>query len=161
MQVRIIAVGRLKAGPERDLVARYIDRFKTAGRAIGITQVDIVEIPESRAGTDTLRREQEAEAIRRALAKTETWFVLDERGKDQPSDRFAASLRGLLERSVGTTAFIIGGADGLSPGLRKDAADALSFGKMTWPHQMVRIMVCEQLYRAVTILSGHPYHRSG
>lgn len=161
MQVRIIAVGRLKAGPERDLVARYLDRFQKAGRSQGITQVDIVEIPESRATTDTMRREQEAEAIRRALAKTETWFVLDERGKDQPSDRFAASLRGLLEHSVGLTAFVIGGADGLAPDLRKDAAAALCFGKMTWPHQMVRIMLCEQLYRAVTILSGHPYHRGG
>jgi len=161
MQVRIVAVGRLKAGPERDLVARYLDRLQKAGRSLGITQVEIVEVPESRAGTGALRREQEGEAIRRALAKAETWFVLDERGKDQPSDRFATSLRGLLETSVGVTGFVIGGADGLAPELRKDAAAALCFGKMTWPHQMVRIMLCEQLYRAVTILSGHPYHRGG
>lgn len=159
MQIRIIAVGRLKAGPERELVARYLDRLQKSGRGIGITQADIVEIPESRADTERLRREQEAESIRRALAKTDTWFVLDERGKDQPSERFAATLRDLLESSTGTLAFIVGGADGVSPNLRQEAAAALCFGKMTWPHQMVRIMVCEQLYRAVTILSGHPYHR--
>jgi len=161
MQVRIIAVGRLKAGPERDLVERYLDRFQKAGRNLGMTQVEIVEIPESRASSDTLRREQEGEAIRRALGKADSWFVLDERGRDQPSDRFAASFRDLLESSVGMIGFVIGGADGVAPDLRKDAAAALSFGKMTWPHQMVRIMLCEQLYRAVTILAGHPYHRGG
>jgi len=159
MHVRIVAVGRQKAGLERDLAGRYLDRFQKAGRAVGINQADIVELPESRAATDRLRRDQEAEAIRRALVKADSWFLLDERGTDQTSEKFAGTLRALQDRSTGLVGFVIGGADGASPGLRAEASGMVCFGKMTWPHQMVRIMLCEQLYRAVTILSGHPYHR--
>ena len=161
MQVRIISVGRLKSGPERELVSRYLDRFQKAGRAVGITNVESVELPESRAATESLRREQEADAIRRALGKTDAWLVLDERGKDQTSETFAKALRARIDQSTGQFALVIGGADGLSAELRSEANGTICFGKLTWPHQIVRILLCEQLYRAVTIMTGHPYHRSG
>jgi len=161
MQVRIIAVGRLKAGPERELAGRYIDRFEKSGRAIGLSGADIVEIPESRAATSRLRRDQEGEAILRALARADGWFLLDERGDDQTSDGFAQGLRAAQDRAAGQLAFVIGGADGVGVAVRDAAPHAIRFGKMTWPHQMVRILLCEQLYRAVTILTGHPYHRGG
>ena len=84
--------------------------------------------------------------------------ALDERGDNIDSAAFAAHL-GRWRDDSADAAFVIGGADGLSPELRRKAKVRLAFGQATWPHQFVRIMLLEQLYRAATILSGHPYHR--
>jgi len=160
IRISIHAVGRLKAGPERDLVARYLDRGRKAGRGLGIRDIAVHEIPEARAGRAEERKAGEAAALVGALPPACHLIALDERGAAWSSEEFATRLRGLADRGLGDLAFAIGGADGHGAELLDRADDRLRLGVMTWPHQLVRIMLAEQIYRAVTILSGHPYHRA-
>jgi len=157
LRVIIVAVGRLKAGPERELFQRYIDRANDAGRRLGLT-FEIKEIPESRAGSATARIAQEAEALTAALGDAVT-VALDEGGTPLDSTGLAGRIAKWRESGRERLALVIGGADGLAESVQKDADLRLAFGHMTWPHQLVRVMLAEQLYRAVTILTGHPYHR--
>lgn len=159
MRVIIAAVGRMKAGPERELLDRYVDRAAKQGRALGIGRVDLREIAESRAARAEDRKTEEGAALIAGLAETTAVIVLDERGTTMGSEAFAAD----LGRRIGEgrdVALLIGGADGHGEAVRARADLLLAFGAMTWPHQIVRILVAEQLYRATTILSGHPYHRA-
>ncbi len=159
MRLLLICVGRLKAGPERDLAARYFERAGMAGRALGFSSLDLREIEESRARRPEDRKSDEAKAIRLqagALGKT---ILFDERGKATSSKDFASTLAAFRDAGDPAVSLVIGGPDGLDPGLRAEAAATIAFGAMTWPHQLVRVMVAEQIYRAMTILSGHPYHR--
>jgi 23S rRNA (pseudouridine1915-N3)-methyltransferase len=149
----------MKAGPERDLAARYLDRFSKAGPAVGLEWAGVSEIAESRAQTAALRKQEEGRALV-AAAQGAALILLDETGKSIGSEVFAARLGDLRDAGTRHALFAIGGADGHDPDLRKGAALVLSFGAMTWPHQIVRVMLAEQLYRAATILSGHPYHRA-
>jgi 23S rRNA (pseudouridine1915-N3)-methyltransferase len=155
----VLAVGRLKDGPERELCQRYAARIGEIGRGLGFSGPDLVELAESRARRDDDRKREEADLIGARL-QAGLLIVLDERGTSLPSPDFAARLG--KERDGGTPVanFVIGGADGLDAGLRERAALRLSFGALTIPHQIVRVLVLEQVYRALTILSGHPYHRS-
>lgn len=159
MRLIIAAVGRMKSGPERELVARYVDRVEKAGRAVGITSVDVIEIVESRAAGSGQRKEDEADALLARLPSPCGVLAFDERGKSPSSKEFAEKIRNRLDDGTGDLALIIGGPDGLSPELRDRADSVISFGALTMPHQIVRILVAEQVYRAVTILTGHPYHR--
>ncbi len=159
MRIGVHAVGRMKAGPERDLAARYFDRFAKAGPAIGLEWAGVAEIAESRAETVALRKQEEARALG-AASQGSALILLDETGKSIGSEAFATRIGELRDRGARSLLFAIGGADGHDPDLRKTAALVLSFGAMTWPHQIVRVMLAEQLYRAATILSGHPYHRA-
>lgn len=159
MRLLLVSVGRLKAGPERDLVARYVERAAGAGRAIGFTSFELREIEESRARRAEDRKEEEAKALRALLAPNAGVIALDEAGKLLSSRAFAEDLGRRRDEGVAALAFIIGGPDGLAPNLCASASLVLSFGRMTFPHQLVRIMAAEQIYRATTILSGHPYHR--
>ena len=158
MRVTIAAIGRMKQGPERELVARYFDRAKAGGKSLGLVGFDVLEFPESRSPTADGRKEDEARTLRVALPEGIT-IVLDEHGKSLGSAAFASQLARWRDDGRSAVSFIIGGADGLSPSLIRDADLSLSFSPLTWPHQLVRIMLAEQLYRATTILSGHPYHR--
>jgi 23S rRNA (pseudouridine1915-N3)-methyltransferase len=158
MKIAIIAVGRLKAGPERDLCGRYLDRAAAAGRRLGFTFATS-ELPESRAGSSDARKDQEAAAILGKSAPGAVVIALDERGTALDSAGFAERLRRWRDGGKGEISIIIGGPDGLGKDVSERADLRLAFGAMTWPHQLVRIMLAEQLYRAVTILSGHPYHR--
>jgi 23S rRNA (pseudouridine1915-N3)-methyltransferase len=160
MRIGIIAVGRLKAGPEKDLVSRYLDRFAKAGPACGLDFSRVTELNESRASNAATRKREEAVQIDKALPDNVLVVALDERGKSWNSEEFAAFVGDHKDRGRRDMVLIIGGADGLDPELRDRADLTLNLGKMTWPHQVVRILLAEQLYRAVTILSGHPYHRS-
>jgi 23S rRNA (pseudouridine1915-N3)-methyltransferase len=160
MRVTIHAVGRLKAGPERDLSARYIDRFSKTGAALGLEFSRIVEIPESRASNGPTRRREESAALEKILSPDTTLVLLDEQGKAPDSEKFAAMLGNWRDAGRRDIVIAIGGADGHDPALRQKADAVICFGKMTWPHQLVRILLAEQLYRAATILAGHPYHRS-
>lgn len=160
MKVNIIAVGKLKAGPERELLGRYLDRFAKAAPALGLELGAVTELPESRASTAQARKQEEADAIRRKLGLGAFLCLLDEQGKTIGSTDFADRLGNLRDRSQRDIFFVIGGADGLDPTLLSEADLTLCFGRMTWPHQLVRIMLAEQIYRAATILAGHPYHRS-
>jgi 23S rRNA (pseudouridine1915-N3)-methyltransferase len=160
MRIVIAAVGRLKQGPERELAERYRKRVADAGRGLGLQPIDIVEIRESRADDAERRRLEESIAIANVIPERAVSVLLDERGESVPSAAFAGHLQAWRAQALPAVAFIIGGADGLAPGLRAKAKLALAFGAATWPHQLVRVMLLEQIYRAITILSGHPYHRA-
>jgi len=158
MKVTIAAVGRLKRGPERDIAERLLARATAAGRNAGFSFA-VREIGESRAESQTVRQDQEAAgllAMRPDLAKL---VALDEHGTAIDSRAFADKLAEWRDNSVSDVIFAIGGADGHGKALLTQCDVTLSFGKMTWPHQLVRLMLAEQLYRAITILLGHPYHR--
>ena len=155
----LICVGRLKAGPERELFARYFSRLKEVARCVGVAGVDLRELGESRARRPEQRREEEAAAIISAASSGAVLVALDERGDSPTSEEWAADIGRVRDAGQPAYTIVIGGPDGLSVSLRAKAARVVSFGGMTWPHQLVRVMVGEQLYRAVSILAGHPYHR--
>jgi 23S rRNA (pseudouridine1915-N3)-methyltransferase len=158
VRLLICAVGRLKAGPERDLIARYVERLTAGGRSLALGPLDIVEIDESRARRPEDRKAEEADRLL-AAAGAALLVALDENGVSPGSEAFAARIAGWRDGGCPTLAFLIGGADGHGDAVKARAAMTLSFGKMTWPHQIVRILLAEQLYRASTIIAGHPYHR--
>lgn len=160
MKLIVHAVGRLKAGPERELAERYFDRLAKSGPAVGLEFSGVTEIAESRAQTATERRREEGQRLQTQLQPGTALVLLDERGKNLPSEELAGRV-GLL-RDGGRKAMLvaIGGADGHDASLRDQAELVVSFGALTWPHQLVRVMLAEQLYRLTTILAGHPYHRS-
>ena len=160
MRITLFAVGRLKAGPEKDLAGRYLDRFMKSGPAIGLEFTRMIEVPESRSSSSDQRKREEAALIEKAQPEASLLVLLDERGKAFDSQTFADTLGGWRDQGRRDLMLVIGGADGLDPALQQRADLVLNLGKMTWPHQLVRILVAEQLYRAVTILSGHPYHRA-
>ncbi len=160
MRVVLAAVGRLKQGPERELAATYRKRAEAVGRAFGLREVEIIEIRESRAHDAERRRVEELIAIANVIPDRATVVILDERGENIDSAELAGLLREWRAENCPAVCFIVGGADGLADSLRGRTKLKLAFGAATWPHQLVRIMLLEQLYRAGTILAGHPYHRA-
>jgi 23S rRNA (pseudouridine1915-N3)-methyltransferase len=158
MRIILVAVGRMKAGPEREILYRYIERAASSARSAGLTGVDIREIDESRARRPEARKAEEAAAIRAAVPPGSRLVLFDERGRSQTSEAFARDIGSSRDAGETALALVIGGPDGLDEELRSSAR-CLAFGAMTWPHQLVRIMAAEQVYRAITILTGHPYHR--
>lgn len=160
MRLIVAAIGRLKAGPERELAGRYRDRVAKAGRAVGLRDIEIVEIRESRAAEPARRVLEESIALATIIPERAVVVALDETGESLDSATLTATLRGWRDVGRPAAIFCIGGADGLGPDVKGRADLTLAFGAATWPHQLVRIMLLEQLYRAVTILAGHPYHRA-
>ncbi|MEA2954030.1 MAG: rRNA (pseudouridine1915-N3)-methyltransferase [Alphaproteobacteria bacterium] len=160
MRIAVAAVGRLKQGPERDLAERYRKRAADAGRGIGLRGLEIIEIRESRAQEVDKRVIEESIALANVIPDGAATIVLDERGDSLDSVAFSALIGSWRDQGRPAAAFLIGGADGVTAGLRGKAELRLAFGRTTWPHQLVRIMLLEQLYRAVTLLAGHPYHRA-
>ena len=156
MRVHLIAVGRLRAGPERDLVEDYFQRFDRTGRPLGLGPVVEHEVEDKK----NLGMAAEADLLARAVPSGAVLVTLDERGKLMSSPEFAAMLARWRDGGRQDVAFVIGGADGLDPSLRAQADASVSFGAMVWPHMLVRVMIAEQLYRAATILGGGPYHRA-
>ena len=160
MRIVVAAVGRLKQGAERELAERYRKRAIEAGRSAGLSAIDVVEIKESRAGDAPRRMLEESIAIANIIPDRAVTVIVDARGESMSSASFAGRLQGWRQQNKPAVVFIIGAADGLAPSLREKASLAIAFGAATWPHQLVRIMLLEQLYRATTILAGHPYHRT-
>ena len=160
MRVLIAAVGRLKQGPERELAERYRKRATDVGRMIGWQTCDIIEIRDSRAENPERRMLEESIAIANVVPDRAITVILDDRGEGLSSAALADRLQDWRAAGRPAAIFIVGGADGVAASLREKADLALSFGALTWPHQLVRVMLLEQLYRAATILSGHPYHRA-
>jgi 23S rRNA (pseudouridine1915-N3)-methyltransferase len=160
MRIVVAAVGRLKQGPERDLAERYRKRAADAGRGLGFRGVEIIEIKESRTRELEKRLVEESIALANVLPDKGAAIVLDERGENLTSVSFAGYLKRWRDEGRPASTFLIGGADGITSNLRDQAALRISFGVATWPHQLVRIMLLEQIYRGVTLLAGHPYHRS-
>lgn len=155
MRVHICAVGRLRSGPERDLLDDYLTRFDRTGRALGLGPATVTEVEDRKGGGMAA----EAGLLDRAIPKGAVTIALDERGKLLTSPDFADLLGRWRDEGRSDAAFVIGGADGIAPELRQKADFKLSFGKMVWPHMLVRVMLAEQLYRAASILAGAPYHR--
>jgi 23S rRNA (pseudouridine1915-N3)-methyltransferase len=160
MRLSLIAVGRLKRGPERELVERYRGRIDAIGRILGFSSLESLEIPESRASRESDRRAAEGRALLEKVGAL-TLVAFDERGKSLRSESFAATLQKWREGGRAGIACVIGGHDGLDPGICRRADLVVSFGALTLPHQLVRVLVAEQLYRALTMMAGHPYHRAG
>lgn len=159
MRIFIFSVGRMKKGAEQDLVARYIDRLEKIAPGLGFQSISLHEINESRAPTAPLRMLEEGEKLFETLSSTGKLVVLDERGKTMTSPAFAEKLENWRDEGAPSVTFALGGPDGHGEAVRKRADLLLSFGAMTWPHQIARILLSEQLYRTMTILNGHPYHR--
>jgi 23S rRNA (pseudouridine1915-N3)-methyltransferase len=159
MLLAVHAVGRMKAGAEQELATRFFERLSKSGPAIGLEFSGVFEIAEGRAQSVDERRRDEAARLRSGVARDAALILLDERGKNLSSEDFAGRIAALRDGGRRAAAFVIGGPDGLDDSLRNEAELVVSFGQLTWPHQLVRVMLAEQLYRAVTILSGHPYHR--
>jgi 23S rRNA (pseudouridine1915-N3)-methyltransferase len=152
MPITVIAVGRLKSGPLKDLCDEYRRRIPLA--------LEIREVEERRPLSGEARKAREGELIRKELPKSAFVVALDERGKTYDSAGFAHQFSAWRQRSGDNLAFLIGGADGLAPAVLEKAAARLALGALTWPHMLARAMLLEQLYRAHTILTGHPYHRA-
>lgn len=159
MRISLICIGRMKAGPERELADRYHQRAVAQGRPLGVSAVQVTELPESRAADAGRRKAEEAQAI---LGKAQGGVLIafDERGPALDSETVAGRFATLRDSGAEHVCFVIGGADGLDPSVRDQARLVLSFGAMTLPHQLVRVLALEQIYRIMTIIDGHPYHRS-
>ena len=155
MRIHICAVGRLRTGPERVLIDDYLTRLGRTGRALGLGPVQVHEVEDKKSGGMAA----EAALLERVIPSGAVICTLDERGTVMSSPDFANRLAGWRDAGCGNLALIIGGADGIAPDLRGRADFSLSFGKMVWPHMLVRVMLAEQLYRAASILAGSPYHR--
>ncbi len=160
MHLRVAAVGRLKAGAERDLFERYVERAGQAARSLGFRGPAVSEIAEHKAARADERRERESSALLTGLTGSYRLIALDERGKQISSVQFAELLRDARDEGVREMVFAIGGPDGHHRSLVDRADRVIGLGALTWPHMLARIMLAEQLYRAMTILSGHPYHRA-
>jgi 23S rRNA (pseudouridine1915-N3)-methyltransferase len=160
MRLSIIAVGRLKDGPERELYLKYAKRIDDAGRGVALGPLVLSELPEARQASAAQRRADEAGRLLQSAEGADFAVLLDEGGKTCGSEAFARFLAARRDEGRRTAAFLIGGPDGHGDAARERANHALSLGPMTLPHGLARIVLAEQLYRAATILSGHPYHRA-
>ena len=154
MKITILAVGRLGRIPEVALAKDYAERATAAGRALGLGPVDVLEVEAKKPG-----KEAEADAILAALPEGVFVIACDEHGTAHASRAFADRIARLRDGGERRLVFVIGGADGLSPRILEAARENLAFGPQTWPHALVRVLLAEQVYRAVTILAGSPYHR--
>lgn len=155
MRVHIVAVGRLRAGPQKELIDDYLKRFDRSGRGLSLGPSRVIEVDDRKASG----MGAEADLLRRAIPEGAWIVTMDERGKLETSPEFATRMAGWRDAGRRDLAILIGGADGIAPDLRAEADFSLSFGKMVWPHMLVRVMLAEQLYRVASILSGGPYHR--
>ena len=156
MKIHLCVVGRLRNGPEKELIDDYLHRFEKIGRAHGLGPVLVNEVEDKKNGGML----NEAILLQRVIPKGAKVIILDERGDVISSPNFATKISSYANNSTSDLAILVGGADGIDPKLREQADYKISFGKMVWPHALVRVMISEQLYRAASILAGNPYHRS-
>ena len=153
MRLQLLSAGRTKTCPERALAAEYLSRALKLGRTAGLTEIGEHEVPES-------DKDQEAQALLGKLRPGAYAIALDEHGQMLDSPGFCALLRARMDQGVPAIAFVIGGPDGHGAAVLARADFRLSLGPMTWPHRLCRTLIAEQIYRAVTIMVNHPYHRS-
>ena len=153
MKLAVLAIGKAGRGPEALLADDYAKRATLAGRALGLGPLDLIDLEPKKSG-----KAPEAELLL-AAADGAHLIACDERGKTYSSRAFAEHIAMLRDRGERRLVFAIGGADGLDASVLNAAGSTLAFGPQTWPHALARAMLAEQVYRAVTILSGSPYHR--
>lgn len=159
MRILIAAIGKLKDDEERGIVARYKQRFEHTGRALGLGPLEIAEFSESRLASSEARKAEEAERLLQAGAAAAVRIALDQDGQRLTSKAFATFLAKHNDAGAKLAIFLIGGPDGHGAAARERADLCLSLGDLTLPHGLARVVLTEQLYRAATILAGHPYHR--
>ena len=160
MRIVLFGVGRMKAGPERELLVRYVERARALARSVGLAGYELRESDESRARQPAERRREEAAALGKERPPGSRLIVLDERGRSLSSQAFAEAIGRARDDGVAATVVAIGGPDGHADDVRTGADLCVAYGSATFPHQVVRILAAEQIYRAMTILAGHPYHRA-
>jgi len=151
MRITVVAVGRLRAGPEKALVEHFVNRITWP--------IEIREIEQKKSRDGDALKQREAELLLKHCLAGSQIIALDERGKEISSREFAIKLGDWQDNSIRDVSIIIGGADGLHNAVRRRANLTISFGRLTWPHMLARGMLTEQLYRAQQIIAGHPYHR--
>ena len=156
MKIHLCVVGKLRNGPEKNLIDDYLNRFEKIGRSYGLGPVSVNEVEDKKNGGMS----NEAILLQRIIPKGAVIIALDERGEVVSSPNFSEKLITYVNNNISDLAIIIGGADGIDTKLRDKADFKVSFGKMVWPHALVRVMIAEQLYRAASILAGKPYHRT-
>ena len=154
MHITLISVGKLKKGPEHELVADYVARFNKSGPGIGLRSLKLIDVA-SGGGLDA-----EGERLLNAVPKGAQVIRLDEFGEAHTSVKFANKIARLRDTGTGDLCFLIGGAEGYSEAVRSAYPDRLALGPQTWPHRLVKAMITEQLYRAVSLLAGLPYHKA-
>ena len=160
LKLFIGAIGRMKKGPENALFRDYFDRCNKAGRKVGLGPVHVAEIAEAKNPHKPERKRLEAQGLLSMPIQNSRIIVLDEQGRNLTSVALSDQLKDWRDDGVPQASFLIGGPDGLDPSIIRDADLVLSFGTMTWPHMIARILLMEQLYRSISLLSGHPYHRA-
>ncbi|MEH6694660.1 MAG: 23S rRNA (pseudouridine(1915)-N(3))-methyltransferase RlmH [Hyphomonas sp.] len=154
MRLTLLSVGRLKSGAERDLFDEYVKRALPVARSLGFRGIEEVEVA-SGGGLDA-----EAERILAKIPAGATVIRLDEFGRNVTSQDFAAQLGRLRDQGVPDLVFLIGGAEGYGDAVRRAVPDIMAFGAQTWPHRLVKAMLAEQVYRAMSIMAGMPYHKA-
>ncbi|MCP5081324.1 MAG: 23S rRNA (pseudouridine(1915)-N(3))-methyltransferase RlmH [Alphaproteobacteria bacterium] len=159
MRITVCAVGRLKRAPEAELCSDYLARAEKLGRQVGLSKAEIIEVPESQSAQAEARKTQEAGALEAKLSPGAMVICLDEHGQHVDSKEFSKIIKNAADSGTAELAFLLGGPDGLSQHLVSSATRTLCFGRMTWPHRLARVMLLEQIYRAVTLMVNHPYHR--
>lgn len=157
--LEIIAIGRLKDQAEKNLENRYLERIRKAGPMVGIRQIAIQQLNESARGTCNERKAEEGTSLLKKASEGAYLIAMDEHGKQLASKTFAARLKTLLEAGHPSITFLLGGPDGHDPDLLKKVSETHALSKLTFPHGLARILLLEQIYRSLTIWSGHPYHR--
>ena len=161
MRITIICVGRVKASAEQEICDAFLKQARGAGKNLGISQIELVVVETSRAPSAQMRMAQEHQRLTKRIPSAGHKIVLDERADGLKSEAFSEHLASLRDSGIRDLVFVIGGPDGLAPDFRQEAEEQISLGPQTWPHLMVRAMLSEQIFRALTIMSGHPYHRGG
>lgn len=159
MRLVILAVGHARGTPEGALTEDYVGRARALGKRLGFITVQAEEVPVSKLREAKARIAEEGERLASRVPAGAQAVFLDSRGKGMTSESFAEMLAAMRDAGARDLVFLIGGPDGLDPGPSVKSSRSLAFGQQTWPHLMVRAMLAEQIYRALTILSGHPYHR--
>lgn len=160
MRMLIAAVGKLKDDEERSIVSRYAKRIDAAGKSLAIGPLEIIELPESRASSSDARKAEEAMRLLKITSDADFTITLDVQGRSLSSEAFANVLKNTRDDGAKSCAILIGGPDGHGAEVLAKANLKLSLGAFTLPHGLARVVISEQLYRVVTIIAGHPYHRA-
>jgi 23S rRNA (pseudouridine1915-N3)-methyltransferase len=159
MRIAILAAGLARGTPQNALVEEYLARARSIGRQQGITSVAVEEVAVSKLREARARMAEEGEKLAGRIAQGGHVIALDSRGKGMTSEAFAEMFAAMRDAGARDLVFLIGGPDGLDIGPNVKPGRSLAFGPQTWPHLLVRVMLAEQVYRALTILGNHPYHR--
>jgi 23S rRNA (pseudouridine1915-N3)-methyltransferase len=159
MRIAILSVGLARGTAQDQLVEEYLTRARAIGRRHGMVSLSVEDVAISRLKEAPARIAEEGEKLAGRIPAGAHVILLDARGKGMTSEAFAEMLAAMRDAGARDLVFLIGGPDGLNPGSAVKPGRSLAFGAQTWPHLLVRVMLAEQIYRALTIFGGHPYHR--